>query len=642
MKYIFQFLLILAFFPAFAQFEDEGKDLLELMQHEKDHHSQLMRFSSSPLTHDYDITYHRMDWEADPNEFYIKGIITTKFQPLIQNFEVIHFDCSSSLTIDSVDFGGQLVTFDQDLSNVLRINLGTQLSMNSFYEVSVYYQGAPSGSGFGSFGQGTHQGNPVIWTLSEPYGAKDWWPCKQSLNDKIDSIDVYVTSPSEFRAASNGVLVSETIDGDNKICHWKHRHPITCYLVAIAVTNYESFSDYVYHNNDSIEILNYVYPSSVNYVQSKSQITKDIMELYNDIAGLYPFADEKYGHAEFGWGGGMEHQTMSFMGGFSDRLIAHEMAHQWFGDFITCGSWTDIWLNEGFATYFEGLIYDFGISQANTWYNWKSSNINRATWEPNGSVWVDDTTSVGRIFSGSLSYSKGAILLHMLRWKLGDADFFQAVKNYRFDASLGHNYARTDDLIYHFETQSGLDLKEFFEDWFYGKGYPSYTVIWGTTDEGVYIKLDQTQSDPSVEFFEMPVPIKITGALVDSILVLDHTYSGQEFYIDLPFFAYTAQFDPELNLLSDDNVVTKITDTQTPVNNKVAFEFYPNPVQDELRIEGNIEDILSIQVNDLLGHSKLFTKKGKEVLNVERLTPGIYLINIETQTGSQVEKLIIQ
>ena len=641
MKYFFQLLLILAITPSFAQFDEEGKDLLDLKQHEKDHHSQLMRFSSSALTFDYDITYHRMDWEADPNEFYIKGKITTKFQPLIENFEIMHFDCSSGLTIDSVEFNGTKVTFDQDLSNVLRINLGTQLSMSIFYEISVYYQGAPSGSGFGSFGQGTHQGNPVIWTLSEPYGARDWWPCKQSLNDKIDSIDVFVTSPSEYRAASNGVLVSETISGDNKTCHWKHRHPITCYLVAIAVTNYEYFSDYVYHNNDSIEILNYVYPSSVNYVQSKSQITKDIMELYNDIAGLYPFADEKYGHAEFGWGGGMEHQTMSFMGGFSDRLIAHEMAHQWFGDFITCGSWTDIWLNEGFATYFEGLIYDFGVSQANTWYGWKRSNIDRATWEPNGSVWVDDTTSVGRIFSGSLTYSKGALLLHMLRWKLGDADFFQAVKNYRFDASLGHNYARTDDLIYHFETQSGLDLKEFFEDWFYGKGYPSYTVIWGTTDEGVYIKLDQTQSNPSVEFFEMPVPVKISGATMDTILVLDHTYSGQEYYIDLPFFAFTAEFDPDLNLLSEDNVVTKITDTRTPVNNQITFDIYPNPVQDELRIKGNTGIILSIQISDLLGHSKLQTRE-KEVLDVEHLNPGIYMITIETPSGSHVEKIIIQ
>jgi aminopeptidase N len=187
------------------------------------------------------------------------------------------------------------------------------------------------------------------------------------------------------------------------------------------------------------------------------------MNLYADLFEPYPYADEKYGHAEFGWGGGMEHTTVSFMGGLGRGLIAHELGHQWFGDKVTCGSWQDVWLNEGFATYLAGMVIENLDGEAD-FRSWKQDQISSVTYYPDGSVYIpaQDTTSVNRIFSSRLSYNKGSMVLHMLRKKLGDAVFFQGLREYLDDPNLAYGYAKTPDLMQHLESASGEDLTEFF------------------------------------------------------------------------------------------------------------------------------------------------------------------------------------
>ncbi len=527
----------------------------QLVDFENKAHSYIGQGITSTVPDNYDLKYHRFNWRVDPAIKYISGSVASYFVPLVSGFNQIYFDLSNSLIVDSVDYHGLAATFVQLAGNSLRITLPAPLAAYNIDSLKVSYHGTPPSNGFGSFEISTHSGTPVLWTLSEPFGALDWWPCKQSLNDKIDSIDVIIATPQAYKVASNGVLISVTQSGSDKIYHWQSHYPIPAYLVAIAVTNYSVYSNYLpMSTNDTLEILNYVYPENLATAQSQTPEILNIISLYNSLTIPYPFAKEKYGHCQFGWGGGMEHQTMSFVNNFSQFLIAHECAHQWFGDKVTCGSWEDIWLNEGFATYMEGLTQQY--QHPTQWYNWKLSKKNNIISSPGGSVLCDDTTSVNRIFNGRLSYNKGAYLLHMLRWKLGDTLFFQSLRNYLNDPVLAYSYAKTPDLKNHLESTGGQNLTGFFNQWYYKQGYPTYQVNWHRNGTNVIVQINQTQSHASVSFFEMPVPIKFSTSGFDTTLVFNHTFSGQVFTRTINFPASSAAFDPDLWLLSGNNTVT--------------------------------------------------------------------------------------
>ncbi|MCB9294680.1 MAG: T9SS type A sorting domain-containing protein [Lewinellaceae bacterium] len=627
-------------FISFSQTEDfVCKDFSGLVAQEQHAHEALLNFRSSPFTDNYDITYQRMEWEVDPGMYYIKGTITTYFIPTEEGFEELNFDLSDALQVNAVQYHGSALDAYNQASNRLAISLPQAIPSGQLDSISVVYEGAPPPTGFGSFVQSTHGGQPIIWTLSEPYGAMDWWPCKQDLNDKIGSVDIYVRTPAAYRAASNGVLVEEYEDGADKVYHWQHNYPIPAYLVAIAVTNYAHYSDFVpVEGGEPIEVLNYVFPENLASWQSATGTTVEVMQLFNELFGLYPFADEKYGHAQFGWGGGMEHQTMSFMGGYSHLLQAHELAHQWFGDKVTCGSWADIWLNEGFATYLEGLTYQYGLGlNTNTWPAWLQGKVNQITGQPGGSVYVDDTTSVNRIFNSRLSYSKGAMLLHMLRWKLGDEDFFQAVRNYHNDPALAFGYARTADLQRHLEQQSGQDLTEFFNDWFYGEGYPSYRFNWWQDGNTVDATLDQITSHYSVDFFEMPVPIRFRGTDgSEQTIVFDHTENDQYFQFELPFEVAQAQIDPEYWLVSRGNFVTNnpLTGLRSPLFGQV--QLFPNPVRGELTAQLP-NGLLPARGQVFDSHGQLIQqfilRHEQEQVDVRDLAAGQYWLQLKTAMG---------
>ena len=413
-------LFITISFPFFVSGQaDTQEEFKQMVEKEALAHSSIVAGLNSVVPNNYDLKYHRFNWRIDPAVKYIQGSVTSYFIPTTAVFSEMYFDLSNSLLVDSVKYHNTSALFVQPAGDALKITLPSIALAGILDSIIVYYHGTPPNNGFGAFEQSTHNATPIIWTLSEPFGAKDWWPCKQSLNDKIDSIDVYVTTPQAYRVASNGVLVSQIQNGTDKIYHWQSHYPIAAYLIAIGVTNYSVYSNFLPMNPGTLEVLNYVYPENLSTAQSQTPDILNVITLYDSLFIPYPFAKEKYGHCQFGWGGGMEHQTMSFVTNFSHSLIAHECAHQWFGDMVTCGSWEDIWLNEGFATYMEGLTEQYLFPA--TWANWKLSKKNNVTSSPGGSVLCDDTTNINRIFSSRLSYNKAAYVLHMLRWKLGDA-----------------------------------------------------------------------------------------------------------------------------------------------------------------------------------------------------------------------------
>ncbi len=622
---------------------------IQMLEHQDFQQNLSLDFRSEEHTNNYDIIYHRLEWELDPNQYYIKGLVSSHFIPKADNFNQINFDLDKAMQVNSVSYHGQEVQFSHTDANILEIFLPNVVSSGQVDSVNIDYEGAPPGSGiFAPFNltQRVNVSEPIIWTLSEPFGADNWWPCKQTLTDKIDSLDILVRTPSKYKAASNGILTETIADGDFSIHHWKHRYPITTYLVAVAVTDYREYSEFVeLTDGRQLEILNYVYPESFNVARTQTPVTIEMIKLFEELFGPYPFKEEKYGHAQFDFGGGIEHQTMSFMFNFGGSLIAHEVAHQWFGDKVTCATWNDIWVNEGFARYGEYLVREKGILNSNP-QSWLASEMNNVTSQSNGSIYIPEVTSENRIFNFRLTYRKGGLILHMLRWKLGDEDFFQGLKNFLQDPEFAYGYGTGEDVKYHLEQQSGQDLDEFFNDWYYGEGYPSYTVMWSQGNGKINFTVDQESFSSVVDFFELPLPIKLIGKDTEQIIVLDHQFSGQNFSLDAPFEVLDIQIDPELKLISKDNQVLIATSNEDIEFQNSDILLSPNPSTDQLFIQSQQA---GLQINQV----QLFQSSGQiiknfiiedqsKVIDVSELPFGSYFLRILTERGTIVKKFIKQ
>jgi len=609
-----------------------GEDQNSIVQFEKRNAAKKIAFKANPHTTNYDLKYHRLEWVVDPTKAEISGEVTSYFVAS-ENLSEIIFDLANNMTVSKVTQRGVDLSFQQNSNEELIISLPSTLNSGVLDSLTVIYSGNPVSTGFDSFEISKHGPNntAVLWTLSEPYGAKGWWPCKQDLIDKIDSIDVYITHPSQYKAASNGILKSEKTLGSSKTTHWKHNYPIPAYLIAIAVTNYSVYNDHV--SNGNFDVVNYVYPETLASTKNATAITPSIIDLYGSLFEMYPYSKEKYGHAEFGWGGGMEHTTMTFMGGWNRGLIAHELAHQWFGNKVTCGSWEDIWLNEGFATYLDALVIE-NFDGETTFKNWRSTTVNSITSRAYGSTFVTDTTSVNRIFDWRLSYQKGAMILHMLRYKLGDEPFFQALKNYLADPKIAYGYARTIDLQNHLEAVSGKDLTEFLNDWFFGEGYPTYQVTWyqNPTNKDVQFTVNQSQSHNSVSFFEMPLPVRVKGSSGQSEMIrLEITENGQTFNTSLNFDITSIEIDPDKELISKNNSAVLGVDL---VQLDHQIHIYPNPVKNILNIQNNSQtNINKIIFYDILGKIILQKENPSPIISLEKLNFGMYLVKIDTDKG---------
>ncbi|MEL0455436.1 M1 family aminopeptidase [Flavobacteriaceae bacterium SZ-1-7] len=639
-------LLLFCLVMAFGFSQDYKSTLNSIREAEAKSALKKMLYKANQNTGNYDLKYHRLEFTIDPSVAFISGSVTSYFVAK-ENLSEITFDLASNMTVSEVIQRGSSLSFIQNVNDELVITLPALQNATVLDSLTISYSGNPVSSGFGSFEQNQHAGDPVIWTLSEPYGAKGWWPCKQDLIDKVDSIDVFITTPKfnpsneEYIAVSNGLEQSQITNGADKTTHFKHRYPIPAYLIALAVTNYEVYSHIVQNNQNPFDIVNYVYPENLISAQESTAITVDIMNLFTNLFEEYPFANEKYGHAQFGWGGGMEHTTVSFMGNFSRGLIAHELAHQWFGNKITCGSWKDIWLNEGFATYLAGLTIENldGNVAFNSWKQQLNSSITSA---PNGAVYLSDadTTSVGRIFSGRLSYNKGAMVLHMLRKRLGDAVFFQGMKDYLADGNHAYGYAKTEDFIVFMEAASGEDLNEFFNDWLYNQGYPTYTIHWSQPSTNqVQINISQTQSDASVSYFEAPIPLRLTGTLGETLdITLNNTVNNEDFFNVVNFTVASVEFDPESDLISKNNSV--ILGVNQP-DLKSQLLLYPNPSSEDIIIEKPESlNVSEIKVFNALGQL-LYQSNWSSNIKTSSFSSGVLFIKFYTNQGT-INKTVLK
>ncbi len=458
-----------------------------------------------PTQYQYDVNFYRIDMNVNiTTEIITAGVdmTSTTTQDSVTFCEI---DLFSNMIIDSIRVDGAPATYTRN-GNVVTVNLPVQKDSGEVFTVSTYYNGHPIEGGFQAFSFETYGGNPVISSLSEPYLARTWWPCKDHPDDKADSVDIIITYPSNLFCSSNGKLIGNLDLGNGtRETYWKVRYPIATYLISLAMSNYSTWRDWFkYTPTDSMPVDFWVYPSQLAAAQSGYAPTVPMLDTLSRLFGLYPFVNEKYGMSMFNWGGAMEHQTNTSIvsSAMYQSIIVHEMGHQWYGDMITCRDWHHIWMNEGFASYTEALWFEStgGFAALRDY-------MNGMRYTSGGSIYCVDTTDVWAIFSSRV-YDKGAWALHMLRGVVGDENFFDILAAYYDDPRFKWKDVTTEGFRDLCEEVTGMDLHPFFEDWIYGTYYPRYAVSY-TYDQvspgvyRVYVHIRQFQTTTPL-VFDMP------------------------------------------------------------------------------------------------------------------------------------------
>lgn len=486
-----------------------------------------------------DATAYDLALSIDPAGQTITGTLRARFMVTAPQVSVADLNLADQLQVTGVTSSG--VPVGWTLSNeVLGIPLERTYLQGETVDLTVQYHGTPPDS-YGAFGFDYHNGQPMVWTLSEPFGARSWWPCDDWSDDKADSVDLHITVPAGLIVASNGVLREVTHNGATDTYDWHEGYPIATYLVSLAIHPYTVWSDYYhYAPNDSMEVRFYVYPDDYGPTYEANLMTAGMIAHYASIYGEYPFLAEKYGHAEFPWGGAMEHQTCTSTGAFYETIIAHELSHQWWGDMVTCADFHHVWLNEGFATYSEALWLEHNYGPAGYW-----GKMNATRYYGSGTIYVPDLNDWGRIFDTYLSYYKASWVLHMLRHVIGDDTFFQTLAAYR--QAFEYGAARTEDFQAIAENLSGQDLTDFFQQWIYGEYYPSYAYQWTCTPAGegyeLQLTIDQVQTNTGL--FHMPIDIRVElvgGGTAD--FVIDNALAHQVYTLPLTDPAQAVNLDP--------------------------------------------------------------------------------------------------
>ncbi|MBN2411794.1 T9SS type A sorting domain-containing protein [candidate division KSB1 bacterium] len=489
-------------------------------------------------------------------EVEIVGIVETT--PL----SMIGLNCWAGLNIVSVTSGNNpelnLNYKKKAIFDTILIDLEREYTQGEQISIIITYNGKPQESDYYAFDFSNHGQQPMIWTLSEPFGARSWWPCKDVPSDKADSVDIRITVPNQFIAVSNGSLREKTTNCELTTWWWHEQYPTATYLVSLAIYPYEvHYDNYLYNNNaDTMKIHFYNFPGYYKKFENENRKVKHMIALFSKMFGEYPFIEEKYGQADFLGGGAMEHQTCSSFAFWGEIVFAHELAHQWWGDLITCDDFHHIWLNEGFATYCEALWYE-GFYDGKTASEYQmGGNL----YLGRGTIYVEDPEN-DVIFHGGLSYSKGSWVLHMLRHVMGDSVFFDILKTY-YSSKHQYGSATTEDFQAICEQVSGKNLTNFFRQWIYDEWHPEYYFSWNWEDlkNGqfkVFGHIKQVQKTGPV--FEMPLDITIQTNMGDTTLVLFNNERVQT-------FECIVNAKPKLVILDKDNWILKeVSGINTPV-----------------------------------------------------------------------------
>jgi aminopeptidase N len=603
-------------------------------------------YFQQPIMNEYDVRYLKLDVIIESLNTAIAGnciytVVTTA------SMDTFAIEFVQAMMVDSLFINGTKLSFLREADHIL-VPLAVPFASNSTVQVQIFFKGTPS--------QGLYSGvsNTLRYTysLSESFQARHWYPAKQILSDKIDSADIWVTTSDFNKVGSNGLLKEVVNLLNNKVQYrWKTIYPMNYYLPSVAVGRYAEHVHYAKPSaipNDSILIQHYVADANNVLANNLTNLnrTANLVELFSNQFGLYPFWKEKYGHAQSSIGGGMEHQTMSTMGNFGMSLIAHELGHQWFGDYVTCATWNDIWVNEGFASYCEYLAREsfpsFFSSTATSYMSSLHTNIMGSS---GGSVFVPlaDSYNENRIFSSRLTYNKGAAIIHHLRFEMqDDAKFFQTLKNYmdqyKNSTATGLQFKAVA------ETVCGRSFTDFFNQWYFGEGFPTYNGDYTKVGDSIILTINHTSSTAITPLFKGLLQVRINRAGGDTTVLCNITANSNQFKFHFPYTPTGIVFDPNNFIINGTGAIT--TSVQNINAAVYALKVFPNPAKDVVTLQFKTGSFERLVLRSVDGKQISELKIAATAQQLQLQVPaqkGVYLIELFDKNKSRtVSKLIVQ
>ncbi len=602
---------------------------------------------------DYDVKFYKIDIEADNTTTDVKGCAEVTAEVMVSGLKQFTLELAEAIHVDSVWMNHQKVSFRRD-GDYLHAICPAPLQVGALCDVKVFYAAVDiKADGFFSAisNRADNSWNvPVTWTLSEPTNAKNWFPCKQYLPDKADSAHIFITVPQGLKAGAPGVLTAITPMPGNKFRYeWKTRYPVAYYLLSFAVADYQDYTIYAHPKgvDKPVPVQNYIYNRNGYLDAHKAVIdtTAALIELFSELYLPYPFANEKYGHCVAPMGGGMEHQTMTTLSDFDFLLVAHELAHQWFGDLVTCASFQDVWINEGFTTYTEYLALERMASREKA-LGWMREAHAIATWSQSGSVFVpaESADDTWRIFSMSLSYKKGAVLVHNIRRIINnDEKFFEILRGflrqYSFSVATGMDFKQFA------EKQSGIDFTDFFDQWYFGEGFPIFDISWKKGNGEIEILVEHTGSASSTPLFKVDLDARIMKADgTDTIINIPVRTNHDIFRIKIAGNITGIEIDPDYYVLKQLQSNTLVRDL--PTNDRfVRCNTRIKRKQNlEVAFASEADRNCVIKLTDA-NNEKVFTemavKRKKEVvIPMEQYPNGTYILYVQDGKQQYIRKIV--
>jgi aminopeptidase N len=572
---------------------------------------------------------------------------------------------NTSLTIDSVRLLSGTVLNYTHTGNIINVTLDRTYNPGEYVSVKIYFRhNSVADNGF-------YVSNGMVFTDNPPEGARKWFPCWDKPSDKA-TVDITAKVPLGARLGSNGRLADSTVTGDTIYYHWISRDPVATYLTVMTGKMGYLMDKIYWHklSNPNDSILTLFYSNSGENFSSIKNLMNTAMTFFSQKFGEYPFEKNGFATIQAGAGfqwGGMENQSLVslYPNYWNENTVIHEFSHQWFGDLVTCGTWADIWLNEGFATFMESIwkertggysAYKTDIlSKRNTYFN---NNGGFPLYVP---AWVNWTPNIDSLYHVGIEYNKGACVLHLIRYVLGDTMFFNMMYSYATDTvNFKYKNATTQEFNAKINQVAGDNYDWFFNSWVYQPNHPIYSNNYSIGNLGggnwkIDFLAKQTQTNAG--FFQIPIKLKISFATgSDTVIKVMNNTNNQLFSFPFARQPIALVFDPDNDIILKIATTIGVSQISSVVLEKYELEQnYPNPFNPTTKIKYCVPSNVKRETSNI--KLVVFDVTGKEVMTLvnekqeagtyevtfdgSNLASGIYFYQLKTDNFIETKRMIL-